>query len=241
MALAIGSASESLGRLLKLLKDFRRHKITAAAIIAISKTMATPAPMAMPIKSAVSSRFPPPEPPLLASFVVGGMVTAAPVDPVDAVRDDDKLLVLWPPSAPPATFVDPVDDDGNIKDVEKVDSNGGTTVAVELTRLVKLVELVGSGITGGGMADEVVELDGGGATGGVDKLIGGGVDVEVVKLTGGGVAVEVVVSANGAVVGGSGAAADAVTMSVRPHRTCMSSTLNSLETGAGALTVSPGT
>lgn len=175
------------------------------------------------------------------------MVTAAPVDPVD-VLVHDKIPVLEPPSAPPATFVDPVDDDGNMKEVENVDCAGGITVATELPRLVESVGLVGGGIaggvawlTGGGITDAEVKLEGGGSTGGVETMTGGGITVEVVELAGGGNVVEGGVSAAGAVDVGSGAAADAVSMLARPHTANMSSLVNSLDAGAGALTVSPGT
>lgn len=101
--------------------------------------MAVPPPIAMPIRSAVLSSFLPPELPPVAPFVTGVMLTAAPVEPVDVVDD---------PSAPPATFVDPADEDGNVKEVENVETKDGVATDTELTRLVGIVELVGSGITG---------------------------------------------------------------------------------------------
>lgn len=76
----------------------------------------------------------------MAPFVIGVLLTAAPVEPVDVVGD---------PSAPPATFVDPADEDGSTKEVENVDSKDGTAAVAELTRLVETAELVGNGTTGG--------------------------------------------------------------------------------------------
>lgn len=111
MSLVTSCTSESLGRF--LLEDFRRHTITAAASSMVSRPTALPAPMAIPIKSAVLSSFSPLELPLVAPFVIGVVLIAAPVEPVDVVGD---------PSAPPATFVDLADEDGNTKEVDGVDS-----------------------------------------------------------------------------------------------------------------------
>lgn len=196
----IGRTSESLGWL--LLEDFRRHTITAAAANIMSRTIAVPPPMAMPIRSAVLSSFLPPELPSVSPTVIGVMLTAAPVEPVG---------VVGAPSAPPATFVDPADEDGNVKEVESVDSKDGIAIDDEPTRLVgivELVELVGSGITGG-----VGWLSVGNAAEGGAELDGGGATVKVVKVVGGGsTTVEVDASGGGTVVGGSGAAVDAVSL-----------------------------
>lgn len=226
MSLVIRCKSDSLGR---FLEDFRRHTITAAAANMMSKTRAVPAPMAMPTKSAVLSSFPLRELPFVAPFVIGVMLTAAPVEPVDVVDD---------PSAPPATFVDPADEDGNINEVENVDSKDGTAIDAELARLVGTVGIVGSGTTGGmdwltvgDIADGLAELDGGGITVSVVKVVGGGATTVVVLG----------VSAGGAVVGGSGAAVDARSLSGWFRDTYISLVFNSLATGAGALTVRPGT
>lgn len=223
----ISCASESLGR---FLEDLRRHTITAAAANMISSTRAVPAPMAMPTNSAVLSWFPRVGLPFAAPFVIGVLLTAAPVEPVDAVGE---------PPAPPARFVDPADEDGNTKEVENVDSKDGTATDGELTGLIGIVELVGSGTTGGVDWLTVVDI-----AGGLAELDAGGTTVKVVKVVGGGsTTVEVDVSAGGggAVVGGSGAAVDAVTLSAKTRDTYMSLMFNSLAAGAGALTVRPGT
>lgn len=226
MSLVKSCTSESLGRF--LLGDFRRHTITAAAASMMSRTTAVPAPMAMPIKSAVLSSFLPPEFPSVAPFVTGVLLTAAPVEPVDVVGD---------PSAPPATFVDPADEDGNIKDVDSVDSGGGIAIGAELTRLVEMAELVGSGTTGGVdwlAVDDVAD--------GLDELDGGGITVKVVNVVGGGTTtVEVGVAAGGGVVGGGGAAVDAWSGSAGARDSYISPVFNLLAAGAGALTVRPGT
>lgn len=192
----IGCTSESLGQLLRA--DRRRHMITADAANTMSRTRAVPAPMAIPTNSAVLSSFPFRGVPFVAPFVIGVMLTAAPVEPVDVVGD---------PSAPPATFVDPVDEDGSTKEVENVDSKDGTAAVAELARLVGTAELVGNGTTGG--VDWLVVV---GIAGGLGELEGGGTTVKVVKVVGGGKTTVVVgVSAGGAVVGGAGGAAvDAV-------------------------------
>lgn len=190
----IGCRSESLGC---FLDDFRRHTITAAAASMISRTTAVPAPMAMPMKSAVLSSFPLLGLPFVAPLVIGVLLTAAPVEPVDVVGD---------PAAPPATFVDPADEDGTTKEVENVDTKDGIAIDVELVRLVGTVAIVGSGTTGGG--DELIIGD---IIDGLAELDGGGTTVKVVKVVGGGnTTVEVDVCGGGAVVGGSGAAVDAV-------------------------------
>lgn len=134
----IGCTSESLGQL--LLEDLRRHTITADAANTMSSTRAVPAPMAIPTNSAVLNSFPFRGVPFVAPFVIGVLLTAAPVEPVDVVGD---------PSAPPATFVDPADEDGSTKEVENVDSKDGTAAVAELTRLVETAELVGNGTTAG--------------------------------------------------------------------------------------------
>lgn len=190
----IGCRSESLGWL--LLEDLRRHTITADAASTISRTRAVPAPIAIPTNSAVLNSLPLRGLPFVAPFVIGVMLTAAPVEPVDVVGD---------PPGPATTFVDPADEDGNTKEVEKVDCNGGIATDEELTRLV---ELVGNGTTGGvdwptvgNTADGLAELDEGGITVKVVKVVGGGKTTVVVG-----------VSAGGAVVagGGGGGAAAAV-------------------------------
>lgn len=184
--------------------------------------------MAMPMKSAVLSSFPLRELPFVAPFVIGVMLTPAPVAPVVVVDD---------PSAPPATFVDPADEDGNIKEVENVDSKDGKAIDAELVRLVGAVEIVGSGTTGGvdwmtvgDIADGLAELEDGDTTVKVVRVVGGGTTTVVVG-----------VSAGGAVVGGSGAAVDAMLLSERAHATYLSLVFNSLEAGGGALNVRPGT
>lgn len=192
-----GRTSESLARF--LLEKFRRHIITAAAANIMSRTMAVPPPIAMPMRSAVLSSFLPPELPSVAPFVIGVMLTAAPVEPVDVVGEL---------SVPPATFVDPADEDGNVKEVENVDTKDGIAIDDELTRLVGTVELVGGGITSG-----VGWLTVGNAAEGGAGLDGGGTTVKVVKVVGGGnTTVEVDASGGGAVVGGSGTAVDAVSL-----------------------------
>lgn len=190
----MGRTSESLGRL--LLEDFLRHIITAAAASIMRRTMAVPPPTAIPTRSAVLSSFFPPEPPPVAPLVTGVMLTAAPVEPVDVVGE---------PSSPPATFVDPADEDGNDKEVESVDTKDERATDEELTRLVRTAELVGSGITGG-----VGWLTVGSAAEGGAELGGGGNTVKVVKVVGGGsTTVEVDASGVGVLVGGSGTAVDA--------------------------------
>lgn len=216
----IGCTSESLGQL--LLDDRRRQTITADAANTMSRTRAVPAPMAIPTNSAVLSSFPFRGVPFVAPFVIGVLLTAAPVEPVDVVGD---------PSAPPATFVDPADEDGSTKELENVDSNDGTAADAELTMLV------GSGTTGG--RDWLVVVD---TAGGLVELEGGGTTVKVVKVVGGGKTTVVVgVSAGGAVVGGSGAAVEAVLLSVKANETYISVVFNSLAAGGGALNVRPGT
>lgn len=222
----IGCTSESLGQL--LLDDRRRQTITADAANTMSRTRAVPAPMAIPTNSAVLSSFPFRGVPFVAPFVIGVLLTAAPVEPVDVVGD---------PSAPPATFVDPADEDGSTKEVENVDSSDGTAADAELTRLVVTAELVGNGTTGGVNWLVVV-----GTAGGLVELEGGGTTVKVVKVVGGGKTTVVVgVSAGGAVVGGSGAAVEAVLLSVKANETYISVVFNSLAAGGGALNVRPGT
>lgn len=84
-------------------------------------------------------------------------------------------------------------------------------------------------LTVGDMADGVAELDGGGIT------------VKVVSVLGGGTTtVEVGVTAGGAVVGGGGAAVDALSVSSGARDTYVPSVFNSLAAGAGALSVRPG-
>lgn len=224
----ISCASESLGR---FLEDLRRHTITADAANMISSTRAVPAPMEIPTNSAVLSWFPRVGLPFAAPFVIGVLLTAAPVEPVD---------VVGAPPTPPATFVDPADEDGNTKEVESVDSKDGTATDGEPTGLIG-TELVGSGTTGG--ADWLTVVD---IAGGLAELDGGGTTVKVVKVVGGGsTTVEVDVSAGGgggaAVVGGSGAAVDAVSLSAETRGTYLSLMFNLLAAGAGALTVRPGT
>lgn len=227
MSLVMSRRSESLGR---FLEDLRRHTITAAAANTMSKTRAVPAPMAIPMKSAVLSSFPLRELPFVAPFVIGVMLTPAPVEPVDVVDG---------PSAPPATFVDPADEDGNINEVENVDSKDGTATDAELVRLVGTVEIVGSGTTGGvdwmtvgDIADGLAELEGGGATVKVVSVVGGGTTTVEVDVSGGG---------GGAVVGAGGVAVDAMSSSGIVHTTDISFAFNSLAAGAGALNVRPGT
>lgn len=161
--------------------------------------------MAMPTNSAVLSWFPRVGLPFAAPFVIGVLLTAAPVEPVDVVGE---------PPTPPATFVDPADEDGNTKEVENVDSRDGKTADGELTGLIGIVELVGSGATGGVGWLTVVDIAGGLAE--LDD--GGGTTVKVVKVVGGGsttVEVDVSGGGGGAVVGGSGAAVDAVSLSAK--------------------------
>lgn len=193
----IGCRSESLGWL--LLEDLRRHTITADAASTISRTRAVPAPIAIPTNSAVLNSLPLRGLPFVAPFVIGVMLTAAPVEPVAVVGD---------PPGPPATFVDPADEDGNTKEVEKVDCNGGIATDEELTRLV---ELVGNGTTGGvdwptvgNTADGLAELDEGGITVKVVKVVGGGKTTVVVGVSAGGA----VVAGGGG--GGAAAVVDAV-------------------------------
>lgn len=159
--------------------------------------MAVPPPTAMPIRSAVLSSFSPLDLPPVSPLAIGVMLTAAPVEPVEVVGE---------PSTPPATFVEPADEDGNGKEVENVDTKDGRAIDDKLTRLVWTVELVGNGITGG-----VAWLTVGSAADGGAEPGGGGNTVKVVKVVGGGsTTVEVDASGGGVLVGGSGPAVDAV-------------------------------
>ena len=89
-----------------LLEDLRRHTITAAAANMITRTIAVPPPMAIPIRSAVLSSFLelelPAVAPFVAPFVIGVMLTLAP---------EEIVVVVGDPAAPPAMFVDPADED----------------------------------------------------------------------------------------------------------------------------------
>jgi hypothetical protein len=199
-SLVMGKTSESLARSLLICDDLRRHRMAAAAARAMSKTTERTPPTTMPTRSAELGSSLAPELASAAPFVMGVMLTAAPVGPLD---------VAGGLSVPPATFVDPADKDGGGREAENVDAWGGMATDDGLAMLVGAAALVGGVVAAGvgsfpvGSAAEGGDvLDGGGTTVKVvgvvgDVLDGGDTTVKVVRVVGGGSTTTVEVDASG--------------------------------------------